>query len=181
MTRVIVGCADAGAHDKHEDYRRCISHAGGLALLSGWTGIEFAATYDLDEPVRDIRNEAVHSAVERFTMADPDRTWTVREVAGRVGIGGLGPLLVGSAATVLDPREFWMADTGIDGFNLACVVTPETVSDLADLPAPELQQGGRCETAYRPGTLRENLFGAGPRLAPPHPAAACRFGAAFAR
>ncbi len=176
LTTAIVGRTDAEAREKHEDYRRYVSHAGALALMSGWTGIDFSA-YDLDEPIRYIRNEAVHSAVESFTTADPDRVWTVREVAEWVGIGGFGPLLVGSAATVADQMEAWIADTGIDGFNLAYVVTPETFADVADLLVPELQRRGRYKTEYRPGTLREKLFGNGPRLVLPHPGAARRTGA----
>ncbi len=173
LTTAIVGRTDAEAREKHEEYRRHVSHVGALALMSGWTGIDFAA-YDLDEPVRYIRNDAVRSAVESFTTADPDRVWTVREVAEWVGIGGFGPLLIGSAATVADQMEDWIATTGIDGFNLAYVVTPETFADVADLLVPELQRRGRYKTEYRPGTLREKLFGAGPRLVPPHPGAACR-------
>ena len=173
LATAIVGRTDAEARDKHEDYRRHVSQAGALALMSGWTGIDFAA-YDLDEPIRHIRNEAVQSAVESFTTADPDRTWTVREVAEWVGIGGFGPVLVGSPATVADRMEAWVADTGIDGFNLAYVVTPETFADVSDLLVPELQRRGRYKTAYRPGTLREKLFNAGPHLAPPHPGAAWR-------
>jgi hypothetical protein len=37
---------------------------------------------------------------------------------------------------------------------------------------PALQERGRYKRAYAPGTYREKLFGAGPRLAAPHPAAA---------
>ena len=173
LTTVIVGRTDDEAREKLAEYRRHVSHAGALALMSGWTGIDFSV-YDLDEPIRYIRNEAVHSAVESFTTADPERVWTVREVAEWVGIGGFGPLLVGSASTVADAMERWIADTGIDGFNLAYVVTPETFADVADLLVPELQRRGRYKTAYRPGTLREKLFGAGPRLVAPHPAAARR-------
>ncbi len=177
LTTAIVGRTEAEAREKHAEYRRYVSHAGALALISGWTGIDFSA-YDLDEPVRYIRNEAVHSAVESFTTADPSRTWTVREVAEHVGIGGFGPLLVGSAAQVADEMEEWVRQTGIDGFNLAYVVTPESFADIADLLVPELQRRGRYKTEYRPGTLREKLFpGAGPRLPARHPAAASRRGA----
>ncbi len=173
LTTVILGRTAQEARDKHADYRRYISHAGALALMSGWTGIDFSA-YDLDEPVRYIRNEAVHSAVESFTTADPDRVWTVREVAEHVGIGGFGPLLVGTAAEVADQMESWIDETDLDGFNLAYVVTPESFSDISDLLVPELQARGRYKTAYRPGTLRERLGGAGPRLDATHPAASYR-------
>jgi hypothetical protein len=39
---------------------------------------------------------------------------------------------------------------------------------------PELQQRGRYKTAYADGALRHKLFGQGPRLAAPHPAAGWR-------
>jgi alkanesulfonate monooxygenase len=40
---------------------------------------------------------------------------------------------------------------------------------------PELTRRGRYKNAYRPGTLREKLFGAGrARLTAPHPAARYR-------
>ena len=77
--------------------------------------------------------------------------------------------------------EAWIVDTGIDGFNLAYVVTPETFADVADLLVPKLQRRGRYKTDYRPGTLREKLFGAGPRLASTHLAAARRAVLADAR
>jgi hypothetical protein len=59
----------------------------------------------------------------------------------------------------------------VDGFNLAFVVAHETFADIADLLVPELQRRGRYKQRYAPGTLRDKLFGAGPRLQPPHPAA----------
>jgi hypothetical protein len=39
---------------------------------------------------------------------------------------------------------------------------------------PALQERGRYKQAYTPGTYREKLFGAGPLLAAPHPAAGFR-------
>jgi FMN-dependent oxidoreductase (nitrilotriacetate monooxygenase family) len=174
LTTAIVGRTPEEAREKRAEYRRYVSIPGALTLISGWTGIDFSV-YDLDEPVRYIRNEAVHSAVESFTTADPSKIWTVREVAEWVGIGGFGPLLVGSAAEVADEMESWIAETGIDGFNLAYVVTPETFADIADLLVPELQRRGRYKTDYASGTLREKLFpGGGARLGAHHPAAASR-------
>jgi alkanesulfonate monooxygenase len=69
----------------------------------------------------------------------------------------------------------WVAETGIDGFNLAYAVTPETFADIADLVVPELQRRGAYKTGYRDGTLREKLFGPGrARLPDTHPAARYR-------
>ncbi len=92
-----------------------------------------------------------------------------------VAIGGIGPVIVGSPATVADQLEAWVDDTDIDGFNLCFVVRPETFVDVADLLVPELQRRGRYKRAYAPGTLREKLFGNGSRLPPVHPAAGFRW------
>jgi alkanesulfonate monooxygenase len=91
-------------------------------------------------------------------------------VAEHVSIGGIGPVIVGSPATVADQLESWIDETDLDGFNLAFAVRPETFSDITDLLVPELQRRGRYQTAYARGTLREKLFRGSARLAAPHPA-----------
>ncbi len=168
LQTIIVDENDAKAQAKHDEYRKYVSHEGALALASGWLGIDFSA-YALDQPLRHIRTNAVQSSVEAFTSADPSRVWTVRELAEWIGIGGLGPLLVGGPQRVADQLEEWVADTDVDGFNLAYAVTHETFADIVDHLVPELQRRGVYKTDYRPGTLREKLFGAGARLPPSHP------------
>lgn len=95
-------------------------------------------------------------------------------LADWVGIGGFGPLLVGSAETVADELQSWVEETDVDGFNLAYAVTHETFTDVVELLVPELQKRGVYKQEYQPGTLREKLFGQGPRLASPHPGAGYR-------
>jgi hypothetical protein len=102
--------------------------------------------------------------------------WTVREVAEHVGIGGIGPVVVGTPERVADAIEVWIDQTGVDGLNLAFAVSPESFEDVADLLVPEMVRRGRYKQAYRSGTLREKLFGAGrARLTAPHPAARYRY------
>jgi alkanesulfonate monooxygenase len=118
------------------------------------------------------------SALEAFTTADPDRVWTVSEIARHAAIGGRGPVLVGSYRDVADAMQDWMAETDIDGFNLAYALTPETFADIVDLVVPELQTRGVYKHDYAPGTLREKLYGPGrARLPASHPAARVRLGA----
>jgi alkanesulfonate monooxygenase SsuD/methylene tetrahydromethanopterin reductase-like flavin-dependent oxidoreductase (luciferase family) len=168
---VIVGRGEAEARKKYEVYRAHISVGGALALLSGWTGVDFS-TYDPDEPIRHIENDAGRTAIDNLTRADPDRVWTVRTIAEHVGIGGVGPVIVGSPQQVADELEHWVAATDVDGFNLAYAVMPETFIDVVDLLVPELQRRGRYKADYQPGTLREKLFGSGrARLGGEHPAA----------
>ena len=66
------------------------------------------------------------------------------------------------------------ATPDVDGFNLAYAVTHETFVDVVELLVPELQKRGVYKTEYAPGTLREKLFGDGPRLPASHPGAAYR-------
>jgi FMN-dependent oxidoreductase (nitrilotriacetate monooxygenase family) len=177
MMTVVLGRTEAEAAAKYADYRRHISHEGALTLMSGWTGVDFS-TYDLDQEVRHVQNDAGRSAMDNITRADPDRVWTVREVAEHVGIGGIGPVVVGTAETVADEIEAWVEQTGVDGLNLAFAVSPGDFEDVVDLLVPELVRRGRYKDAYQPGTLREKLFGPGrARLTTPHPAARYRHGA----
>jgi len=173
LVTAIPGETEAAAQAKLADYRTHIDHEGALALLSGWTGIDFSR-YALDEPLRYVKNDAMNSAIEALTVADPGKVWTVREIAEHVGIGGRGPLFVGSPAQVADALESWMAATDVDGFNLAYAVTPESFEDFVDLVVPELQRRGVYKRDYRPGTLREKLQGRA-RLAASHPGAGHRY------
>ena len=68
----------------------------------------------------------------------------------------------------------------MDGFNLAYALAHETFADVVELLVPELQKRGVYKTEYAPGTLREKLFGEGPRLPQNHPAADYRDLAALA-
>ncbi|QJP16366.1 LLM class flavin-dependent oxidoreductase [Starkeya sp. ORNL1] len=177
MMTVILGSTDTEAEAKHAEYRRHVSHEGALALMSGWTGVDFS-TYDLDQQIRHVESEAGRTAMDNVSRADPDRIWTVREVAEHVGIGGIGPLLVGGPERVADGIEAWVEETGVDGLNLCYAVLPESFEDVADLLVPELTRRGRYKSDYQPGTLREKLFGHGrARLVPPHPGVVHRHGA----
>jgi alkanesulfonate monooxygenase SsuD/methylene tetrahydromethanopterin reductase-like flavin-dependent oxidoreductase (luciferase family) len=174
MMTIILVRTEAEAKAKHADYLSHINPEGALTLMSGWTGVDFS-TYDLDQEVRHVLNDAGRSAMDNITRADPDRIWTVREVAQHVGIGGIGPVLIGTPEKVADDIETWFEETDVDGLNVPFAVSPGDFEDITDMLVPELVRRGRYKDAYRPGTLREKLFGAGrARLSSPHPAAQYR-------
>ena len=173
MMTVVVAPTDKEAAEKYEEYRRYASYEGALTLLSGFTGVDFSSC-DPDEPVKHIRNDSIHAAMDRFTIGDPSRSWTVGQVAEQLGVGGSGPKVVGSPQTVADQLEGWIEEVGIDGFNLNYTVEPEGMRDFVDLVVPELQNRGAFKSDYAQGTLRDKLFGRGPLLQAPHPAAAYR-------
>ena len=173
LQTVIVDETDAKAQAKWQELKSYASYEGALALLSGWTGIDFGQ-YQPDQVLKHIHTNAIQSAVEAFSTADPNKQWTVRELADWVGIGGFGPLIVGSAQTVADELQAWVEETDVDGFNFAYVLAHETFRDVVELLVPELQKRGVYKTEYAAGTLRDKLFGDGPRLADNHPAARYR-------
>jgi alkanesulfonate monooxygenase len=174
MMTVITAATSEAARAKLEDYRSYVSEEGALVLMSGWTGVDFSR-YGPDEPVRHSRQDAQTSALEAFTIADPQRVWTVREIAQHAAIGGRGPMVVGSTEEVTAELIAWVDETDVDGFNLAYAVTPETFADFVDLVVPELQGRGRYKLDYAPGTLREKLYGPGrAQLGGDHPAARFR-------
>jgi alkanesulfonate monooxygenase len=177
LATVITGKSEAEARAKHAEYRRYADPEAALALFSGWTGVDFSK-YRPDDELRAIETEAMRSSLASFTSDDPNRVWTVKELAEHVAIGGRGPLFVGSPEQIADTLMEWVEATDVDGFNLAYALTPESFEDFVELIVPELQRRGVYKRDYRPGTLREKLFGPGrARLAPPHPAARYRVGA----
>src|SRR5437763_9075553 len=157
---VITGRSEAEARAKHAEYRRYTDYDASLALFSGWTGVDFAQFRPEDE-LRYIQTEATRSALASFTRDDPDRVWTVRELAEHVAIGGRGPLFVGSPEQIADTLIEWVRATDVDGFNLAYAVTPESFEDFVDLVVPELTRRGVYKREYRPATLPEKLFDPG--------------------
>jgi alkanesulfonate monooxygenase len=85
--------------------------------------------------------------------------------------------VVGSPEKVADDIEKWFDETDVDGLNVPFAISPGDFEDITDMLVPELTRRGRYKSEYRPGTLREKLFGEGrPRLAAPHPATGYRPG-----
>jgi FMN-dependent oxidoreductase (nitrilotriacetate monooxygenase family) len=171
---VIAGGTEADANAMFDEAKAHISREGALALLSGWTGIDFSQ-YSDDEPLQYIKTNAIRSMVEGMTIRDPNRTWRVRDLAQFAVVGGRGIFIVGDPNQVADEMASWVSETDIDGFNLIRVVFPETLETFVDLVVPELQTRGIYKKAYAEGTLRQKLFGAKRRYLPDnHPAAAWR-------
>jgi alkanesulfonate monooxygenase SsuD/methylene tetrahydromethanopterin reductase-like flavin-dependent oxidoreductase (luciferase family) len=171
---IVVGRTRKEAEEKYEEYHRYASAEGALAHFSSTVGIDFSK-YDLDEPLQYQKTDAMASMLEAFTR-DSSQTWTLRKIFGDKGLGARNPPLIGSAEEIADDLQSWAEETGVDGFNISRVVTPETLEDFVDLVVPILQERGIYKREYAPGTLREKLFGAGQATLPDtHPGARHRF------
>jgi alkanesulfonate monooxygenase SsuD/methylene tetrahydromethanopterin reductase-like flavin-dependent oxidoreductase (luciferase family) len=168
MLTVITDETEEKAHAKHEEYKKYVSYEGALVLLSGWLGIDLSV-YDPDEPLGNVKSNAIQSAVANFSKVEDDgKPWTVRDIAEWAGIGGLGPRVVGSGAQVAEELQAWVEETDVDGFNLAYAITPGSFEDVVKYVVPELQKRGAYPTEYVEGTLRHKLFGRGDRLPAEH-------------
>ncbi len=168
LVTVIVDETDAKAQAKFEEFKSYSSYDGSLVFMSGWSGIDFGQ-YAPTDLVKHVETNAIISVVEH--LAGGEKSWTIDELAKFGGVGGLGPVFVGSPSTIADILQDWVEETDVDGFNLAYAITPGTFEDVVGYVVPELQRRGVYPRAYRPGTLREKLFGEGPYLQAPHPAA----------
>jgi FMN-dependent oxidoreductase (nitrilotriacetate monooxygenase family) len=164
------------AQAKYLDYLSYASEEGALVFMSGWMGVDLSE-FALDEPIGNVKSNAIQSAVANFQAANHDGSeWTVGDIARAGAIGGLGPFIVGSGVQIADQLEEWAAETDVDGFNLAYAITPGTFEDVVTWVVPELQKRGVYPTEYAEGTLRQKLHGRGDRLPDEHHGANFRVG-----
>lgn len=170
---VIVAQTRADAQALHAEYRRHVDLAGQLALVSGWTGVDFSQ-YGPEQAVEFVKSNAIQSMLENFTVLSREPV-KVRDLGVLDTLGARSPFLVGSPDDVAEGLISWRDDTDIDGFNLFRMVMPESLEAFVDLVVPALQARGAYKTAYQPGTLREKLApGSGRLLKSTHPGAAYR-------
>lgn len=167
LLSIVTDETDAKAQAKFKEYQSYGSYDGALTLLSGWSGVDFSQ-YQPTDKVEYIQTNAIQSLLDSYVNADPERVWTIEEIANWNSLGGNGPVLVGSAETVSDALQQWVDDTDVDGFNLAYILAHQTFADVVEFIVPELQKRGVYQTSYAQGTLREKLFGAGPYLPENH-------------
>ena len=156
------------AQAKYKEYLSYASEEGALVFMSGWMGIDLSQ-YDLDEPVGNVKSNAIQSAVSNFQQANAEGgEWTVGDIARHSAIGGLGPTIVGSGEEIADQLQQWVEETDVDGFNLAYAITPGTFEDIVEHVIPVLQARGVYPTEYADGTLRQKLHGRGDHLPEDH-------------
>lgn len=165
LVTIITGPTEEAAQAKYEEYKQYASIEGALALYGGWAGVDLS-TIDVDQPLEYVENDAIRSVNQMWSkQGTGDEVWTPRKIAEKISIGGLGPLIVGSAKSVADQMEKWIDDADIDGFNLAYAVTPATFEDIIEYVVPELRARGRLPpplAADAPRkTLREHMGGVG--------------------
>ena len=165
---VVTGATAAEAQDLFAEYQAHVSSEAALVHAAASLGVDLAR-FDLDEPVDASASNAITSNVAAIARSQGPQ-WTKRKLLQQMVLGSRQPPIVGAAGQVAEELIRWTEQTGVHGFNLSRTVAPECFVDFGRLVVPELQARGAFKTAHRPGTLREKLFGAGPRLPASHPA-----------
>ncbi|WP_380158476.1 LLM class flavin-dependent oxidoreductase [Kineococcus sp. R86509] len=168
----VVRSSDEEAHALLADYREHASREAALALFGGWTGVDLAGRA-ADETLQHVTTDANRSALASFTN-DPDREWTIDDLAQFVSVGGRGSVLAGSPQTVADHLEEFAAEADVDGFNLMYATMPGTFVDVVDHLVPELDRRGRTAPKPAPGTTLRERLGGGARLPGTHVGAGFR-------
>ncbi|MFB6125849.1 MAG: LLM class flavin-dependent oxidoreductase [Halolamina sp.] len=164
----IVAETEAAAEAKHEAWKEGIDVEATLALLSGFLDMDLSEL-DPDQRIEHIETDAIQGTMNAFTRAQPDREWTVREVAQFSGLGTTSPVVVGTPEQVADELQYWHEEVGVHGFNVKEVVRTASLDDFVDLVTPELRERGLLREPRSDETLRERLLGQ-PRLRADHPA-----------
>ena len=166
-----VGSTEEEARRKDNEIDDYLSLDGMLAHASGGIGVDLG-DLPCDQPVGDVQVEGVRSILQAVIASVPDsRAATVGDVARLLG---KTTRISGTPEQIADRLQEW-SDAGVDGVNLMYSTTPGTFVDFIEYIAPELQRRGLMQREYRPGTLREKLFGAGQYLPDRHVARSYRY------
>ncbi|MBO9577512.1 MAG: NtaA/DmoA family FMN-dependent monooxygenase [Microbacteriaceae bacterium] len=191
--------AAAARHGRSREDLRFIVQAG---IVVGRTEDEALDKWRLYQEHTSLDGILAHAGFPVDLPAFP-RDWTVAAAFGAAGVpldelpgyvqaeARVGEVLdrlrgqregryfvAGTPEVVADEIERWLDEDGVDGINLRQYHSFDTARDFAELVVPELRRRGRIlDRPSAPVTLRETLFGRGPRLEPSHAAARYRGGA----
>jgi FMN-dependent oxidoreductase (nitrilotriacetate monooxygenase family) len=135
-----------------------------LSFRSALLGVDFSEL-DLDAPVGTFRSEGHQGFFLTLAETAPSKDWTWRET---IQAHADSQLIAGTPESIADRMES-LADDGISGFMIGDVYRPDTYTQFVDQIIPELKKRDLVQDEYRPGTLREKIFGY-PRLNERHPA-----------
>src|SRR3954467_7493460 len=154
---VMLGETKEEAQQKRALLDSKVNYANAIASLSIALGHD-AAKFDPDKPLPDDipESNASKSGRERAIALGKRENLTVRQLAQRLGgFGGLA--MVGTAKSVADEMEEWLATNASDGFTIQFPYLPGSLDEFCDQLVPELQRRGLYRKEYEGKTLRENL------------------------
>ena len=153
---VLVGDSVDDAHERRARLDSLVNTDSAMAALAIALGHD-ASTFDPDQPLADVP-ESNHSKSgrERAIALARRENLTVRQLAQRLGgYGGLS--MIGTAKTIADEMEDWLANSACDGFTVMFPFLPQGLDDFVGKVVPELQRRGLLRSRYEGTTLRDHL------------------------
>jgi FMN-dependent oxidoreductase (nitrilotriacetate monooxygenase family) len=172
MATVVTAPTEAEARDKFEMLASHVDPEGMMAVRSGLSGIDLSR--DLSGFVDGREKARGIGTITEFLLKEEKSLERLKDYTRFGPQAGRECFVVGTPSQVADTLIGWMNEAEIDGFNLQRSGEPQHLIDFVDLVVPELQNRGVYRTAYRDGTFRQKLFGAGDRIGAGHPAAQYR-------
>ncbi|MBD1552608.1 NtaA/DmoA family FMN-dependent monooxygenase [Pseudomonas typographi] len=171
MLSTVIGSTEEEAKRKQRHLLENIDIAALQAFHSGGSGIDLAKV-DPDTPLTELKHLAevgdhVRSGFRAAVDADHGNGKPLTWGEYLLNKALLPGRFAGTPEQIADLVQQW-ADAGVDGFNVVPLTTLGWWGEWVDHVVPVLQKRGLAQTRYRPGTLREKLFGEGDRLAPQH-------------
>lgn len=154
---VVVGDTVEEARAKRQKLDGLVDYANAIASLSIALGHD-ASQFDPDRPLPDDipESNASKSGRERAIALGRRDNLTVRQLAQRLG-GYSGLAMIGTAQTIADEMEAWLAADASDGFTVMFPYLPGGLDDFAERVVPELQRRGLFRRDYEGETLRDHL------------------------
>ncbi|WP_437884545.1 NtaA/DmoA family FMN-dependent monooxygenase [Pseudomonas sp. LRF_L74] len=171
LLSTVIGSTEEEAKRKQRHLLDNIDIAALQAFHSGGTGIDLAQV-DPDTPLNELKDRAglgnhVRSSFRAAVDADYGNGKAITWGDYLLDHALLPGRFAGTPEQIADLVQRW-ANAGVDGFNVIPITTLGWWDEWVDHVVPILQKRGLAQRQYRPGTLREKLFGQGPRLAPEH-------------
>lgn len=168
----VIGSTEEEAKRKQQHLFDNIDINALQGFYSGGSGIDLSSI-DPDTPLTELSRQEQFSQHMRskFRIAvDADygqgRVLTWREYLLQHAL--LPGRFAGTPEQIADKVQQY-ADAGVDGFNVVPVTTLGWWDEWVEHVVPVLQKRGLARKEYRPGTLREKLFGKESQLPATHP------------
>ncbi len=161
-----VADSEAEAEDRYERSLAATSDASHAMHFLAWTGVNLLKL-DPDKTLAEASTE-----FGQGVLAKQDDGRTVREIIEglKKNLGGMQ--FFGTAESIVDKMEPFIDEGDLDGFLVESTAADvEPYADFVGKIVPELRRRGRLNTSTEPETLRERLFGDGPRVNARHRAA----------
>lgn len=170
---VIVAETSKEAHQKYEEYNKLWSPDAAKALFGGGSGYDLNQYTDIHSNFTYRHTEHGQTSASLYTK-DVKNQLKIKDVLKRMESMDSNHIVVGNPTEVADTIQYLFEEIGVDGFNLAHLISPASLEEFIELVVPELQKRGIYKTKYKDGTLREKLFSGSNQLPNDHPAKVLR-------